>query len=144
MRASLALVISICVGPIDALYAFSMLPPERVPSGGRWALLIMSDTRIETPSKFATWFFFLTGSYSLVVPLIITPIALVRLSAANHGHPIFGWALSFYLSSVITGAMSLIVVWKIRRYAMLWLPLVGVTFSGALAFLAFFFWAMSG
>jgi len=120
------------------------LQPERVPGAGRWILLIMSDTRAKTPSKFATWFFLLTGSYSLAVPLIITPIALVRLSAANHGHAIFGWALCFYLSSLITGAMSLIVVWRIRRYAMLRLPLVGVTFSGALAFLAFFFWAMSG
>src|SRR5205814_10329077 len=104
----------------------------------------MSDTRAKTPSKFTTWFFLLTWSYSLAVPLIITPVALVRLSSATHGHPIFGWALCFYLSSLSPGAMSLIVVWKIRRHAMLWLPLVGVSLSGALAFLAFGFWVLSG
>ncbi len=104
----------------------------------------MSEVQTQTPSKFANWFFFLTGSYSLAVPSIVTPIALVRLSAANHGHPIFGWALCFYLSSIIPGAMSLIVVWKIRRHAMLWLPLVGVSLSGILAFLAFGFWVLSG
>src|SRR2546430_1641965 len=90
---------------------------------------IMMETREPVRSEVVSWFCIVAGSYSVAVPLIATPIALVRLASATHGHPVFGGALCFYLSSLITGAMSLIVVWKIRRYAMLWLPLVGVTFS---------------
>ena len=104
----------------------------------------MSETQAQTPSRFAIWLLFLSGSCSLAVPLIITPIALVRLSAANHGHAIFGWALCFYLSSLIPGMTSLLVVLKTRRFGLLWLPLFGLTLSGVLAFLAFGFWALSG
>ena len=90
------------------------------------------------------WLFLAIGAHSLAVPLIITPIALFRLSGANHGHPIFGWALVFYLSGLAPGTVSLIGIWKLGRHAMLWLPLVGLSFNGALSFLAFFFWAVSG
>jgi len=86
----------------------------------------------------------LTGAYSLAVPLVITPIGVFRLSGAIHGHPILGWALPFFLSSLVLGAVSLIAVFKTRWFVMLWLPLAGIALSGALAFLTGVLWALSG
>ena len=104
----------------------------------------MSGSQPQVPSKFALGLFFLTGAYSLAVPLVITPIALFRLSGAIHGHPIFGWVLCFYLSSLMPGAVSLITVCRTRWFIMLWLPLAGITLNGALGFLALCFWVLSG
>lgn len=104
----------------------------------------MSEARAGMPPKVADWMFFAVGLYSLLVPLIITPVAVLRLSGAIHGHPIFGWALCFYLSGLLPGLVSLLGIWRLGRHGMLWLPLIGLSFSSALAFLAFGFWALSG
>jgi len=104
----------------------------------------MSSSELQVHSKFALGVSFLTGAYSLGVPLVITPIALFRLSGAIHGHPILGWAVCFYLSSLISGAVSLITVCKIGRFIMLWLPLAGITLNGVLGFVALCFWVLSG
>lgn len=104
----------------------------------------MSNGQTQGGSKLAFGLCLLTGVYSLAVPLVITPIAVFRLSAAIHGHPIFGWALCFYLSNLIPGTISAAIVWKSRRWILLWLPLLGMGLSAALALLAAMFWALSG
>jgi hypothetical protein len=103
----------------------------------------MSDSQ-SAVSKFAASLLFLTGFYSLIAPLVITPVALFRLSGAIHGHPILGWALCFYLSSLVPAALSLITVFKTRMVVMLWLPLAAITLNGALGLLALCLWVLSG
>ena len=95
-------------------------------------------------SKIGALFFGLLGFCSITLPLIITIIAIVRLSTANHGRPIFAWALQFYLVNILVGLTSLSGVVKIKRYAVLWMPAVGLALSGALTLLAFVFWILSG
>lgn len=104
----------------------------------------MSEPRAKSRLEMAVRVFFALGFISVAVPLVVTPIAVLRLSGAIHGHPIFGWALSFYSSSLVPGLVSLIGIWRLGRYGLLWLPLVGLSLNGALAFLAFGFWALSG
>lgn len=95
-------------------------------------------------TKIVALTFGLLGFCSLTLPLIITIIAVVRLSTANHGHPIFAWALQFYLVSMLVGLTSLSGVVRIKTYAILWMPAVGLALSGALTFIAFAFWVFSG
>ena len=104
----------------------------------------MSDDHSSAASMLSRGLTLLTGAYSLAVPLVITPIGVFRLSGAIHGHPILGWALPFFLSSLVLGAVSLIAVFRIRWFVMLWLPLAGIALSGPLGFLTAVLWALSG
>lgn len=103
----------------------------------------MEPTR-PVASKISALIFSLLGLCSLTLPLIVTIMAIVRLSTANHGHPIFAWALQFYLVSILLGLASLSGVVRIKRYAALWMPAVGLALSGALGLIAFAFWVFSG
>jgi hypothetical protein len=85
------------------------------------------------------------AAFSLAVPVVITLIALHRISAAydepvTHEHPVFiyEWALRFYLSSFALGIAGLIGILARGRYVMLWLPLCGITFSGICGFVALY------
>jgi len=104
----------------------------------------MSGRQPQSISKLALGIIFIGTAYSLAVPLVITPIALFRLSGAIHGHPILGWALCFYLSSLPPAMVSLVAVCKARWWTILWLPSAGVALNGVFGFLALVLWALSG
>lgn len=104
----------------------------------------MSDDQSSVASTLSRGLILLTGGYSLAVPLVITPIGVFRLAGAIHAHSILSWALPFFLSSLVLGAVSLIAVFRIRWFVMLWLPLAGIALSGHLGFLTGVLWALSG
>lgn len=104
----------------------------------------MSSGPSSAASMLSRVFILVTGAYSLAVPLTITPIGVLRVSGAVHGHPILGWALPFFLSSLVLAMVSLIAVFRVRWFVMLWLPLAGIALSGPLGFLTGVLWALSG
>jgi hypothetical protein len=105
----------------------------------------MTKQTPQTPSRLTTLFCIFSGSLSLIVPLVVTPITLFYVSSAKHPHPMFGWALCFYLAGFSFGVVSLILWWLVRRYALLvLLPVLASVLNAQCILLAFYFWFFSG
>ena len=105
-----------------------------------WTLGIKRMTTQSQPTRATMAFFYFALSYCVLIPTLGTIVMLIVLMSANFPTPVCAWATCIYLSSVLLGLFSLVLVGRFSPNVSKWLPIVGIALSSVLAISAFVLW----